>query len=111
MYSFTCHNPTGTIDGKMPEVRGKVNGVVELTCSVGPPYSADVSSGTLHVVEWVRQGLDIPVMIKFGSYPPRVHPQYEGEQTMLTAGELCGLTQLISEALRAGFICDSLGEF
>ncbi|XP_077354495.1 protein turtle homolog A-like, partial [Festucalex cinctus] len=72
-----------TIDGRMPEVRGKVNGVVQLTCSVRPSYSADVSSVSLHVVEWVRQGLDIPVLIKFGSYAPRVHPQYEGRVSLV----------------------------
>ncbi|XP_051906187.1 protein turtle homolog A-like isoform X1 [Hippocampus zosterae] len=77
-----------TIDGKMPEVCGKVNGVAELTCSVGPPHSADVSSGTPHVVEWVRQGLDIPVLIKFGSYPPRVHPQYEGRVSLVDISTL-----------------------
>ena len=62
-----------------PEVRGKVGGVVELECSFPLSDPAAVSSASLHVVEWVRQGLDIPVLIKFGSYVPRVHPQYEGE--------------------------------
>ncbi|XP_057674936.1 protein turtle homolog A-like isoform X2 [Corythoichthys intestinalis] len=83
-----------TIDGKMPEVRGKVSGVVELTCSVRQSDSADVSSESLHVVEWVRQGLDIPVLIKFGSYPPRVHPQYEGRVSLV------GITTLKLEGLQ-----------
>lgn len=34
----------------------------------------------MSVVEWVRQGLDSPVLIKFGSYKPRIHPDYEGER-------------------------------
>nr|XP_061800487.1 protein turtle homolog A-like [Nerophis lumbriciformis] len=78
----------------MPEVRGKVSGVVELTCSVRQSDSADVSSESLHVVEWVRQGLDIPVLIKFGSYPPRVHPQYEGRVSLV------GITTLKLEGLQ-----------
>ncbi|XP_077398487.1 protein turtle homolog B [Vanacampus margaritifer] len=77
-----------TIDGKMPEVRGKVNGAVQLTCSVRPSYSADVSSVSLHVVEWVRQGLDTSVLIKFGSYAPRVHPQYEGRVSLVDSTTL-----------------------
>lgn len=52
---------------------------MELECSFPPSDPAAVSSASFHVVEWVRQGLDIPVLIKFGSYAPRVHPQYEGE--------------------------------
>uniref|UniRef100_A0A673CB36 Immunoglobulin superfamily, member 9a n=1 Tax=Sphaeramia orbicularis TaxID=375764 RepID=A0A673CB36_9TELE len=65
------------------EVRGKAGGVVELECRF-PPSDPAVSSTSPHVVEWVRQGLDIPVLIKFGSYAPRVHPKYEGK---------CRLTQ------------------
>lgn len=72
-------NPAVTPKGVRPEVRGKVGDVVELECSFPPSDPAAVSSASLHVVEWVRQGLDIPVLIKFGSYVPRVHPQYEGE--------------------------------
>nr|XP_049594051.1 protein turtle homolog A-like isoform X2 [Syngnathus scovelli] len=82
------YDSTGTVDGRMPEVRGKVNGEAELTCSVGPSYSAVVSSGSLHVVEWVRQGLDVPVLMKFGSYAPRVHPQYEGRVSLLDISTL-----------------------
>ncbi|XP_040014057.1 protein turtle homolog A isoform X2 [Xiphias gladius] len=70
-------------EGVRPEVRGKVGGVVELVCSFPPSDPAAVSSASLHVVEWVRQGLDIPVLIKFGSYVPRVHPQYEGRVSLV----------------------------
>uniref|UniRef100_A0A3Q3J0G8 Immunoglobulin superfamily, member 9a n=2 Tax=Monopterus albus TaxID=43700 RepID=A0A3Q3J0G8_MONAL len=65
------------------EVRGKVGGVVELECGFPPSNPAAVSTASLHVVEWVRQGLDIPVLIKFGSYAPRVHPQYEGRVSLV----------------------------
>ncbi|XP_034047884.1 protein turtle homolog A [Thalassophryne amazonica] len=76
-----------------PEMSGKVGGVVELECSFPATGSAAVSSPLPHVVEWVRQGLDIPVLIKFGSYAPRVHPEYEGRASLvrLTALRLEGL--------------------
>ncbi|XP_070845555.1 protein turtle homolog A [Chaetodon trifascialis] len=79
-----------TTEGLRPEVRGKVGGVVELECSFPTSVPAAVS---LHVVEWVRQGLDIPVLIKFGSHAPRVHPQYEGRVSLMrmTALRLDGL--------------------
>lgn len=70
---------TVTAEGVNPEVLGKVGGVVELECSFTPSGPATVPSASLHVVEWVRKGLDIPVLIKFGSYAPRLHPQYEGK--------------------------------
>lgn len=77
-----------TIEGVRPEVRGKVGGVVELECSFPPSEPAAVSSASLHVVEWVRQGLDIPVLIKFGSYAPRLHPQYEGRVSLVRITDL-----------------------
>ncbi|XP_053196316.1 protein turtle homolog A [Scomber japonicus] len=72
-----------TIEGASPEVRGKAGGVVELECIFPPSVPAGVSSASLHVVEWVRQGLDIAVLIKFGSHKPRVHPQYEGRVSLV----------------------------
>lgn len=82
-----------TTEGARPEVRRKVGGVVELECSFPPSQQGAVSSAAPHVVEWVRQGLDIPVLIKFGSYAPRVHPQYEGRVSLvrITALRLEGL--------------------
>ncbi|XP_050928747.1 LOW QUALITY PROTEIN: protein turtle homolog A [Lates calcarifer] len=77
-----------TPKGVRPEVRGKVGDVVELECSFPPSDPAAVSSASLHVVEWVRQGLDIPVLIKFGSYVPRVHPQYEGRVSLVRITDL-----------------------
>ncbi|XP_062268361.1 protein turtle homolog A [Platichthys flesus] len=74
---------SGSVEGARPEVRGKAGGDVELGCSFPPSFPIAVSSASLHVVEWVRQGLDIPVLIKFGSYVPRVHPQYEGRVSLV----------------------------
>ncbi|XP_034458170.1 protein turtle homolog A isoform X1 [Hippoglossus hippoglossus] len=84
---------SGSVEGARPDVRGKAGGEVELECSFPPSFPAAVSSASLHVVEWVRQGLDIPVLIKFGSYVPRVHPQYEGRVSLVrvTAMRLQGL--------------------
>ncbi|XP_047426375.1 protein turtle homolog A isoform X2 [Mugil cephalus] len=70
-------------EGASSEVRGKVGGVVELECGAPPSDPAAVSTASSHVVEWVRQGLDIPVLIKFGSHVPRVHPQYEGRVSLV----------------------------
>ena len=65
--------------GARSEVRGKVGAVVELEC--GSSFTS------LHVVEWLRQGVDTPVLIKFGIYGPRVNPAYEGEsQGSVTSG-------------------------
>ncbi|KAL7846946.1 hypothetical protein SRHO_G00219260 [Serrasalmus rhombeus] len=64
----------GVADCVGPTVWGKQGGSALLKCSLAP---AEGSSAPLHVVEWVRQGYDIPVLIKFGSYAPRVHPNYE----------------------------------
>ncbi|XP_029299870.1 protein turtle homolog A [Cottoperca gobio] len=77
-----------SVEGARPEVRGKVGGVVELECSFPPSKPAAVSSASLHVVEWVRQGLDIPVLIKFGSYSLRLHPQYEGRVSLVRNTDL-----------------------
>lgn len=59
-------------------MRGKVGGAVELACNF--PSSNLVGDVSSRMVEWVRQGLDSPVLMKFGSYKPRVHPDYEGER-------------------------------
>ncbi|KAK5623484.1 hypothetical protein CRENBAI_013418 [Crenichthys baileyi] len=65
------------------EVHGKVGDSVDLDCSFLPSGPQSGSSASLHVVEWVRQGLDIPVLIKFGSYAPRVHPNFEGRVSLV----------------------------
>uniref|UniRef100_A0A4W5LR74 Immunoglobulin superfamily, member 9a n=1 Tax=Hucho hucho TaxID=62062 RepID=A0A4W5LR74_9TELE len=71
----------GVTHGQKPEVRAKVGGVVEMACRLPLPYTG--ASVPLHVVEWVRQGFDIPVLIKFGVYAPRVHPNYEGRVSLV----------------------------
>ncbi|MEQ2236178.1 hypothetical protein ILYODFUR_009808 [Ilyodon furcidens] len=76
-----CHFLTA--DGVNSEVRGKVGDSVDLDCSFLPSGPQSGSSASLHVVEWVRQGLDIPVLIKFGSYAPRVHPNFEGRVSLV----------------------------
>eukprot|EP00063_Salmo_salar_P009224 XP_013984059.1 PREDICTED: protein turtle homolog A-like isoform X2 [Salmo salar] len=67
--------------GQKPEVRAKEGGVVEMECRLPPTDTG--ASVFLHVVEWVRQGFDIPVLIKFGVYSPRVHPNYEGRVSLV----------------------------
>ncbi|XP_068430302.1 protein turtle homolog A [Clinocottus analis] len=74
--------------GARLEVRGKVGGAAELECSFPTSEPSSVTSASLHVVEWVRRGLDIPVLIKFGSYAPRLHPQYEGRASLLRVTDL-----------------------
>ncbi|XP_052376028.1 LOW QUALITY PROTEIN: protein turtle homolog A-like [Oncorhynchus keta] len=67
--------------GQKPEVRAKEGGVVEMECRLPPTDTG--ASVSLHVVEWVRQGFEIPVLIKFGVYAPRVHPNYEGRVSLV----------------------------
>lgn len=76
-------NSLAITEGGRSEVRGKVGGWVDLECSFPPAGRRSGSSATQHVVEWVRQGVDIPVLMKFGSYTPRVHPGFEGEWHLL----------------------------
>ncbi|RVE65528.1 hypothetical protein OJAV_G00117800 [Oryzias javanicus] len=71
-----------TPDGVASEVFGRVGSSVDLECSFPLSQPTAASSASLHVLEWVRQGLDIPVLIKFGSHTPRVHPQYEGRVSL-----------------------------
>ncbi|XP_061733052.1 protein turtle homolog A-like isoform X2 [Nerophis ophidion] len=83
-----------SINGDGPEVRGTVRGTVELDCPFPPSDSAEASPESPRVLEWVRRGLHIPVLIQFGSYAPRVHPQYEGRVSLV------GITTLRLEGLK-----------
>ncbi|XP_056287947.1 protein turtle homolog A [Pseudoliparis swirei] len=75
--------------GARPEVRGKVGGAAELDCIFPPSEpTTDEPSASLHVVEWIRRGLDIPVLIRFGAYAPRLHPQYEGRASLVRVTDL-----------------------
>lgn len=58
-------------------IRAKKGDSAVLTCSL--PALDDGSSARQHVIEWVRQGYDIPILIQFGVHDPRVHPNYDGE--------------------------------
>ncbi|CAL8249888.1 unnamed protein product [Boreogadus saida] len=74
-------------------VRARVGRVAELGCDLAPsPPDAAAAAAPgatapgavpdlfpLHVVEWVRLGYNVPILIKFGVYAPRVHPNYKGK--------------------------------
>ncbi|KAM4533145.1 protein turtle homolog B [Fundulus diaphanus] len=77
-----------TTEGVESEVRGKVGDSVELECRFPPSGPQSGSSSSPHVVEWVRQELDIPVLIQFGSHTPHVHPHFEGRASLVSAGAL-----------------------
>lgn len=71
----------GVSQGEASLVQARQGGSVELSCNLAPP-SKDVTAPRLfplHVVEWVRLGFNIPILIKFGVYAPRVHPNYKGK--------------------------------
>ncbi|XP_048845402.1 uncharacterized protein igsf9b isoform X1 [Brienomyrus brachyistius] len=61
-------------------VHGRLGGAAELGCSLAPPSASGPAQHLfpLHVVEWVRLGYNVPILIKFGEYTPRVHPDYKG---------------------------------
>uniref|UniRef100_A0A8C2GIT4 Immunoglobulin superfamily, member 9b n=1 Tax=Cyprinus carpio TaxID=7962 RepID=A0A8C2GIT4_CYPCA len=42
----------------------------------------------LHVVEWVRLGYNVPILIKFGNYTPRVHPNYRDRVSLSRGASL-----------------------
>lgn len=62
-------------------VNGRVGGTVELGCTLTSSTDAvkTLNLFPLHVIEWVRMGYNVPILIKFGDYTPRVHPNYKGK--------------------------------
>lgn len=62
-------------------VRAREGGSAELSCDLNPPSKEGTTPNLfpLHVVEWVRLGYNVPILIKFGVYAPRVHPNYKGK--------------------------------
>ncbi|XP_068506181.1 uncharacterized protein igsf9b isoform X2 [Syngnathus scovelli] len=71
-------------------VRGREGGSAELGCSLASK-SDDATSPNifpLHVVEWVRLGYSVPILIKFGVYAPRVHPNYKGRVSLTRGASL-----------------------
>ncbi|XP_059921425.1 uncharacterized protein igsf9b isoform X3 [Gadus macrocephalus] len=77
-------------------VRARVGRVAELGCDLAPSPPDAAAAATapgatppgapdlfpLHVVEWVRLGYNVPILIKFGVYAPRVHPNYKGRVSL-----------------------------
>ncbi|KAJ8286530.1 hypothetical protein GJAV_G00040200 [Gymnothorax javanicus] len=72
------------VRGEDSVVHVKIGGAVELGCSLSPahPDATAPPLFPLHVVEWVRRDFDVPVLIKFGPYAPRVHPSFEGRVSL-----------------------------
>uniref|UniRef100_A0A671SAY2 Uncharacterized LOC107671028 n=1 Tax=Sinocyclocheilus anshuiensis TaxID=1608454 RepID=A0A671SAY2_9TELE len=71
-------------------VQGRVGGFAELGCSLTPSSEGAITPNLfpLHVVEWVRLGYNVPILIKFGSYTPRVHPNYRGRVSLSRGASL-----------------------
>ncbi|MFT7819161.1 uncharacterized protein LOC108923574 isoform X1 [Arapaima gigas] len=63
---------------RVPEVRARLGGVAELECGALLPFDpAPAGPAPPLVVEWLRKGYSIPVLIQFGVHAPRAHPDYE----------------------------------
>ncbi|XP_060738290.1 uncharacterized protein igsf9b isoform X3 [Tachysurus vachellii] len=77
-------------------VKGRVGGTVELGCTLTSISNGVMSPNIfpLYVVEWVRLGYNVPILIKFGDYTPRVHPNYKGRVSLTRGASLVvdGLT-------------------
>lgn len=71
----------GVSQGEATLVQAREGGSAELGCSLTPPSKGGTTPNLfpLHVVEWVRLGFNVPILIKFGVYAPRVHPNYKGK--------------------------------
>ncbi|KAK6306452.1 hypothetical protein J4Q44_G00233770 [Coregonus suidteri] len=79
-----------TSQGVEAVVRARVGGTAELSCSLTPPSTGATTPNLfpLHVVEWVRLGYNVPILIKFGVYAPRVHPNYKGRVSLTQGASL-----------------------
>ncbi|KAI9521814.1 hypothetical protein NQZ68_003969, partial [Dissostichus eleginoides] len=66
--------------GEASLVPAREGASAELSCNLSPPSKEFTTPNLfpLHVVEWVRLGYNVPILIKFGVYAPRVHPNYKG---------------------------------
>ncbi|XP_041792416.1 protein turtle homolog A [Chelmon rostratus] len=76
--------------GEASLVHAREGGSAELSCSL-TPTTKDATSPNLfplHVVEWVRLGFNVPILIKFGVYAPRVHPNYKGRVSLTRGASL-----------------------
>ncbi|XP_077099061.1 protein turtle homolog B isoform X2 [Siphateles boraxobius] len=72
-------------------VRAKKGDTVVLTCSLPAPDKG--STAPQHVIEWVRQDYDIPILMHFGVNNLRVHPSYDGRVSLIrgTSLQITGL--------------------
>ncbi|XP_048029499.1 protein turtle homolog A isoform X2 [Megalobrama amblycephala] len=62
-------------------VRAKKGDTAVLTCNLPSPDKG--STAPQHVIEWVRQGYDIPILMHFGVNNLRVHPNYDGRVSLI----------------------------
>ncbi|XP_059193688.1 protein turtle homolog A [Centropristis striata] len=71
-------------------VRAREGGSAELSCNLSPTSKEGTTPNLfpLHVVEWVRLGYNVPILIKFGVYAPRVHPNYKGRVSLTRGASL-----------------------
>uniref|UniRef100_A0A667XVW3 Immunoglobulin superfamily, member 9b n=1 Tax=Myripristis murdjan TaxID=586833 RepID=A0A667XVW3_9TELE len=71
-------------------VRARVGSSAELGCNLTPSAKGATTPNLfpLHVVEWVRLGYSVPILIKFGVYAPRVHPNYKGRVSLTRGASL-----------------------
>ncbi|XP_069555743.1 uncharacterized protein igsf9b [Brachyistius frenatus] len=71
-------------------VPAREGGSAELDCSLTSTSKEATTPNLfpLHVVEWVRLGYSVPVLIKFGVYAPRVHPNYKGRVSLTRGASL-----------------------
>ncbi|XP_029296495.1 protein turtle homolog A [Cottoperca gobio] len=71
-------------------VRAREGGSAELSCNLSPTSKEATTPNLfpLHVVEWVRLGYNVPILIKFGVYAPRVHPNYKGRVSLTEGASL-----------------------
>uniref|UniRef100_A0A3Q2NVG1 Protein turtle homolog A-like n=1 Tax=Fundulus heteroclitus TaxID=8078 RepID=A0A3Q2NVG1_FUNHE len=85
----SCPAP-GVSRGSASLVRAREGGSAELDCSLTPTSKEATTPNLfpLHVVEWVRLGYNVPVLIKFGVYAPRVHPNYKGRVSLTRGASL-----------------------
>ncbi|XP_056109232.1 protein turtle homolog A isoform X1 [Rhinichthys klamathensis goyatoka] len=72
-------------------VRAKKGDTAVLTCSLPAPDKG--STAPQHVIEWVRQDYDIPILMHFGVNNLRVHPNYDGRVSLIrgTSLQITGL--------------------
>lgn len=67
-------------------IRAKKGGTAVLTCSLPAPDKG--STAPQHVIEWVRQDYDIPILMHFGVNNLRVHPSYDGRVSLVRGTSL-----------------------